>query len=104
MHSMRGALTSRTLILTFVSIAILCLVHEDLHSVVCDGQSIGYNNSPSSWQPIVLTFLVTRDCLNTYDTSNSYWTNTTLNNSARSWMWMVYVALLVAPISYLDAI
>ncbi|KAG0694878.1 peptidase S28 [Suillus ampliporus] len=28
-------------------------------------------------------------CLGTYDTSQSYWTNTTVNNSNRSWFWMV---------------
>ncbi|KIM91231.1 hypothetical protein PILCRDRAFT_59170 [Piloderma croceum F 1598] len=28
-------------------------------------------------------------CLGTYDTSQSYWTNTTVDNSARSWQWIV---------------
>ncbi|KAJ7437078.1 peptidase S28 [Mycena galericulata] len=29
------------------------------------------------------------DCLGTYDTSQSYWTNITINNSNRSWFWIV---------------
>ncbi|OJA11103.1 hypothetical protein AZE42_08867 [Rhizopogon vesiculosus] len=28
-------------------------------------------------------------CLGTYDTTQSYWTNTTVNNPGRSWAWMV---------------
>lgn len=30
------------------------------------------------------------DCLGTYDTSQPYWTNTTVDNANRSWFWMVY--------------
>ena len=30
-----------------------------------------------------------RTCLGTYDTSQAYWTNVTVNNSNRSWSWMV---------------
>ena len=30
-----------------------------------------------------------RTCLGTYNTSQAYWTNITVNNSNRSWFWMV---------------
>lgn len=28
-------------------------------------------------------------CLGTYDTNQTYWTNTTVNNAGRSWEWIV---------------
>lgn len=37
-----------------------------------------------------------RSCIGTYNTSDTYWTNVTVNNSARSWYWIVYVFLIVS--------
>jgi hypothetical protein len=33
--------------------------------------------------------VVCRTCLGTYDASQAYWTNITVNNASRSWFWMV---------------
>ncbi|OAX35798.1 hypothetical protein K503DRAFT_784827 [Rhizopogon vinicolor AM-OR11-026] len=37
----------------------------------------------------VETRMPARSCIGTYDMSESYWTNTTVNNAVRSWTWMV---------------
>jgi hypothetical protein len=39
-----------------------------------------------------------RTCLGTFDLTDPYWTNVTVNNWNRSWTWMVY-AFLFASIS-----
>ena len=33
--------------------------------------------------------VVRRTCLGTYDASQTYWTNVTVDNANRSWFWMV---------------
>jgi hypothetical protein len=39
-----------------------------------------------------------RTCLGTFDLTNPYWTNVTVDNWSRSWTWIVY-AFLFASIS-----
>jgi hypothetical protein len=36
-----------------------------------------------------------RTCLGTANATLDYWTDTSVNNNARSWFWIVYVLLLL---------
>ena len=37
-------------------------------------------------------FVVIRECLGTYNASQSYWTDESIDNAGRSWTWIVYVS------------
>lgn len=71
--SLPGAHFSR--ILTYLNVSILRLFWwpqpiKLMVFIVCNGQDA-------------------ETCLGTYDTNQSYWTNTTVDNAARSWEWIV---------------
>lgn len=36
-----------------------------------------------------ILFATTRDCLGTYNATQPYWTDTSVNNAWRSWFWIV---------------
>ncbi|TFK43798.1 serine carboxypeptidase S28-domain-containing protein [Crucibulum laeve] len=69
---------------------------------VKDGQNApvngwGVDNALAAWGAYFKDVYLTRlcgaqsalDCLGTYDGTQTYWTDISINNSVRSWMWMV---------------
>ena len=72
MHSLRGVNIGTTHISLAVSVEMAFRVKllNEWVCIVCNGQDA-------------------ETCLGTYNTSQSYWTNTTVDNADRSWEWIV---------------
>ncbi|KAG1737102.1 peptidase S28 [Suillus paluster] len=74
-----------------------CDALEVKDGVVAGPEGWGLENAISSWGNFWNTTYYNHvcnnqdaeDCIGTYDTSQSYWTNVTVNNVNRSWFWMV---------------
>lgn len=57
---------------------------------LCDDQSIAYVDFHTVLNRFGSNmFVFTSDCLGSYDPNADYYTNTTIDNSGRSWYWMV---------------